>query len=208
MCSSDLRPFDDVGGTALNRRIDRGPLGSAREDGATGQAEQLAPMIARMIAALPGGFAAVDRLAVTVGPGYFTGLRAGLAAARGLALAAKRPLVGITTLAAVAAGVPLEERAGATIVVALDSKRSEAFFQLFSNDLMPAGEPETMAPGAYARKLRDLGGERLVVAGNGTALLGRALDGLGVAWCRSAAAERPDAALLADRKSTRLNSSH
>ena len=51
------------------------------------------------------GFAALDRIAVTTGPGSFTGLRVGLSAARGIALAADKPVVGVTTLTAYAAPV-------------------------------------------------------------------------------------------------------
>src|SRR5882672_12886814 len=68
-----------------------------------GHAEALMPLIARVMkeAGLP--FAALDRIAVTTGPGSFTGLRVGLSAARGIALAAAKPAVGVTTLAAYAA---------------------------------------------------------------------------------------------------------
>src|SRR3569833_864960 len=68
-----------------------------------GHAEALMPLIARVMkeAGLP--FAALDRIAVTTGPGSFTGLRVGLSAARGIALAAGTPVVGVTTLTAYAA---------------------------------------------------------------------------------------------------------
>src|SRR5882672_1570381 len=68
-----------------------------------GHAEALMPLIARVMkeAGLP--FTALDRIAVTTGPGSFTGLRVGLSAARGIALAAGKPAVGVTTLTAFAA---------------------------------------------------------------------------------------------------------
>ena len=65
-----------------------------------GHAEALMPLIERVMVKSDGGFAALDRIAVTVGPGSFTGLRVGIAAARGLALAAGKPAIGLTTLAA------------------------------------------------------------------------------------------------------------
>src|SRR5947209_2932504 len=68
-----------------------------------GHAEALMPLIARVIKASGIGFAGLDRIAVTTGPGSFTGLRVGLSAARGIALAAAKPAVGLTTLAAYAA---------------------------------------------------------------------------------------------------------
>src|ERR1700749_3269007 len=70
-----------------------------------GHAEALMPMIARVMKESDLTFAALDRLAVTSGPGSFTGLRVGLSAARGIALAAGKPVVGITTLSAYAAPV-------------------------------------------------------------------------------------------------------
>src|SRR5260370_39594720 len=63
-----------------------------------GHAEALMPLIARVMKASGVAFAALDRIAVTTGPGSFTGLRVGLSAAPGLALAANKPVVGLTTL--------------------------------------------------------------------------------------------------------------
>jgi tRNA threonylcarbamoyladenosine biosynthesis protein TsaB len=70
---------------------------------ARGHAEALMPLIAAVMEQAAISFAALDRIAVTVGPGSFTGLRVGIAAARGIALATRKPVVGITTLAALAA---------------------------------------------------------------------------------------------------------
>src|SRR6516165_10388792 len=70
-----------------------------------GHAEALMPLVGRVIAQSGIGFADLDRIAVTTGPGSFTGLRVGLSAARGIALAATKPVVGVTTLTAYAAPV-------------------------------------------------------------------------------------------------------
>lgn len=67
-----------------------------------GHAERLAPMAAEAMTAADAAFASIDRIVVTTGPGSFTGLRVGLAFARGLALALARPCVGISTLEALA----------------------------------------------------------------------------------------------------------
>ena len=73
-----------------------------------GHAEALMPLIARVMKASGVGFAALDRIAATTGPGSFTGLRVGLSAARGIALAAGKPVVGVTTLTAFAAPIVSE----------------------------------------------------------------------------------------------------
>ena len=68
-----------------------------------GHAEALAPMVEEAMREAGIAFAALDRLAVTTGPGTFTGQRVGLAFMRGLRLALKMPLIGVTTLEAMAA---------------------------------------------------------------------------------------------------------
>ena len=68
-----------------------------------GHAEALMPMIERMLERAKIDAADLDRIAVTTGPGSFTGLRVGIAAARGIALASGKPAIGLTTLAAFAA---------------------------------------------------------------------------------------------------------
>ncbi|HEV2562120.1 MAG TPA: tRNA (adenosine(37)-N6)-threonylcarbamoyltransferase complex dimerization subunit type 1 TsaB [Rhizomicrobium sp.] len=98
-----------------------------------GHAEALAPMADEAMKASGIGFSALDRLAVTTGPGTFTGQRVGLAFMRGMRLALKRPLTGITTLEAMAAAAM--EEAGTQFAMALhDAKRGEFYFQMCSRD--------------------------------------------------------------------------
>src|SRR5580704_978202 len=73
-----------------------------------GHAEALAPMVQETMREAEIAFADLDRLAVTTGPGTFTGQRVGLAFMRGLRLALKKPLAGITTLDAMAAAAMAE----------------------------------------------------------------------------------------------------
>src|SRR5665213_4149866 len=98
-----------------------------------GHAEALMPLIARVMKASGIGFTALDRIAVTTGPGSFTGLRVGLSAARGIALASGKPAVGLTTLAAYAAPV-VSRDAGHPVLSAVDARHDHVYFQLVSGD--------------------------------------------------------------------------
>jgi tRNA threonylcarbamoyladenosine biosynthesis protein TsaB len=98
-----------------------------------GHAEALMPLIARVIKEAGIGFASLDRIAVTTGPGSFTGLRVGLSAARGIALAANKPVVGLTTLTAYAAPV-VGRNAEQPVVSAIDARHDQVYFQVVSGD--------------------------------------------------------------------------
>ena len=121
---------------------------------AQGQAEALVPMIDAVLTAAHLTVDALDLIAVTVGPGSFTGLRTGLAAARGLALASGKPLAGVTSFAAVADAAAADV-GGAPLVVALESKRSELYLQRFDRHsvgapaLVPANQWPCVVPGEY-----------------------------------------------------------
>src|SRR5215510_13856198 len=80
-----------------------------------GHAEALMPLIARVMDSAAIEFKDLDRIAVTTGPGSFTGLRVGISAARGLALAAGKPAIGLTTLAAFAATIVGQSRSAPVI---------------------------------------------------------------------------------------------
>jgi tRNA threonylcarbamoyladenosine biosynthesis protein TsaB len=105
-----------------------------------GHAEALMPLIARVIRKAGIAFADLDRIAVTTGPGSFTGLRVGLSAARGIALAANRPVVGLTTLSAFAAPVVSlnNER---PVISAIDARHDQVYFQVVGGDGSPLIEP-------------------------------------------------------------------
>ncbi len=98
-----------------------------------GHAEALMPLIARVIKASGVTFTALDRIAATTGPGSFTGLRVGLAAARGIALAAAKPVVGLTTLTAYAAPHVSEDSRRA-IISAIDARHDHVYLQVASGN--------------------------------------------------------------------------
>src|SRR6201997_1014597 len=98
-----------------------------------GHAEALMPLIARVMKQSGVAFAALDRIAVTTGPGSFTGLRVGLSAARGIALAAGKPVVGLTTLTAYAAPI-VSENGPHPVISAIDARHDHVYFQVVSGD--------------------------------------------------------------------------
>jgi tRNA threonylcarbamoyladenosine biosynthesis protein TsaB len=98
-----------------------------------GHAEALMPLIGRVIRQAGIAFAALDRIAVTTGPGSFTGLRVGLSAARGIGLAADKPVVGLSTLTAYAAPV-VGQNAAQPVISAIDARHDHVYFQMVSGD--------------------------------------------------------------------------
>jgi len=98
-----------------------------------GHAEALMPLIGRVIMQSGVTFADLDRIVVTTGPGSFTGLRVGLSAARGIALAANKPVVGVTTLTAYAA--PVVSQSGENPVIsAIDARHDQVYLQVVSGN--------------------------------------------------------------------------
>lgn len=108
-----------------------------------GHAEILIPLIQETMREAEITFGALDLIATTIGPGGFTGLRIGLASARALALAATIPIIGVTTLEAVARAQPTRNM---PTLICLDSKREDVYLQLFDGDNTPMTAPAAMLP--------------------------------------------------------------
>jgi len=132
-----------------------------------GHAEALMPLIARVMKASGVGFAALDRIAVTTGPGSFTGLRVGLSAARGIALAAGKPVVGLTTLAAYAAPI-VTDNGEHPIISAIDARHDHVYFQAVSGGGSSLIRPR-VAPIVEALAAAKFGAPHLV--GNAASIL-------------------------------------
>jgi tRNA threonylcarbamoyladenosine biosynthesis protein TsaB len=132
-----------------------------------GHAEALMPLIARVMKSSGTAFTALDRIAVTTGPGSFTGLRVGLSAARGIALAADKPAVGLTTLTAYAAPV-VAENGEHPIISAVDARHGQVYFQAVSGDGSPLIRPK-LAPIEEALEAAKYGAPHLV--GNAAKIL-------------------------------------
>lgn len=156
-----------------------------------GHAEALMPMIVDALAEAGLAWGDLDLVATTVGPGSFTGLRVGLAAARGIALAAGIPAFGATTLETLAAGLDEETRAGAPVAAALDARRGEIYLQLFDAAGAPASAAVAVAPGEAA-----LPAGPLVLVGDGAQAV-LAAQGPRPGWRLVDAPAAPDAVPLA-----------
>ena len=133
-----------------------------------GHAEALMPLIARVMEEASIGFDSLDRIAATTGPGSFTGLRVGLSAARGIALAAGKPAVGVTTLAAYAAPV-VSEGGEHPIISAIDARHDHVYLQVVSGNGGALVTPR-VAPIAEALEAARFGAPYLV--GNAAKILG------------------------------------
>lgn len=118
-CSAAI--FDSEGETLL---------ASESQIMARGHAEALMPILAAVKEQSGISYAQLDRIAVSVGPGSFTGLRVGIAAARGIALAIHKPAIGITTLQALAAPYIAADPT-TPVAAAIDGRHRHVYFQLF-----------------------------------------------------------------------------
>ncbi|MFN3635747.1 MAG: tRNA (adenosine(37)-N6)-threonylcarbamoyltransferase complex dimerization subunit type 1 TsaB [Rhizobium rhizophilum] len=139
-------------------------LGSVSETIGRGHAERLMAMIDEALAEAKLTLTDIDRIGVTVGPGSFTGIRVGVAAARGLSLALDRECVGISTLAVLA------EAAGSAVrpvLAGINAHRDEVYAQSFENG-EPRGEPQLLQLDDYLARADAPG---LVLVGSASALV-------------------------------------
>lgn len=164
-CSVAVVDFPD--GTvraSLSRAMDRG------------HAEALLPMVAEAVGALEGGFAGLNRIVTTVGPGSFTGLRVALAAARSFGLALEIPVVGVSCLTAYAA--PLIAAGTRTVIAsAIDARHGSVFFESYWLDGRRALQPQVLTAAEAAHSLR---GGRSRIVGTGAVLVAEAAMAAGI----------------------------
>jgi tRNA threonylcarbamoyladenosine biosynthesis protein TsaB len=140
-----------------------------------GHAEALAPMVEAAMKESGIAFAALDRLAVTTGPGTFTGQRVGIAYMRALRIALKRPLVGVTSLGAMARQA-LYESDRDVAAAAHDARRDEVYLEI-ADRALTRQEPAIMPLSEALERLAPLARqERLVVVGTAAARLADQLN--------------------------------
>jgi tRNA threonylcarbamoyladenosine biosynthesis protein TsaB len=153
-----------------------------------GHAEALLPLLQRVMQAAGLTFPDIDRIAVTTGPGSFTGLRVGIAAARGIALAADKPAVGVSTLSAYAAPhVADDERF--PVVAAIDARHSHVYLQVFA----PGGRSFTAPRLAPLHEAVKAAAETSsCIAGSAARLVAEALSARGLTPVAVDASPAPD----------------
>ncbi|MGL5445826.1 MAG: tRNA (adenosine(37)-N6)-threonylcarbamoyltransferase complex dimerization subunit type 1 TsaB [Rhabdaerophilum sp.] len=142
-----------------------------RSEMVRGHAEALVPMAGRVLDKAGLSFHSIDRFAATIGPGSFTGIRIGIAAARAFGLAHRKPVVGVSTLAAYAAPVLFggEKR---PVAAAVDARHGMIFYQLTGADGRQIAGPGLFSLADAARKV---GSGAVIVTGDAAELLARAM---------------------------------
>jgi tRNA threonylcarbamoyladenosine biosynthesis protein TsaB len=146
---------------------DERTLATASEIMTRGHQERLAPMVREVMARSGLGFAALDRIAVTVGPGSFTGLRVGLAFAKGLALALDRPCVGVSVLEALGRGPGRSD----FVVACVDARRGQVYLQVFSDGRAVMAPDVLPIETAVARIIKLCSARPVTLVGSGALLL-------------------------------------
>jgi tRNA threonylcarbamoyladenosine biosynthesis protein TsaB len=152
---------------------DEETLAHAHRAMARGHAEALAPMVESLMREARLGFAALDRIGVTTGPGTFTGQRVGLAFARGLRLALNRPAIGVTTLDVMAEEALDKQQARWALAVA-DAKRDEVYLGARSakGEILLAPELiATQSVAAHVATLAKIHGPLFALAGTAAEFL-------------------------------------
>jgi tRNA threonylcarbamoyladenosine biosynthesis protein TsaB len=153
-----------------------------------GQAEALLPLVDKVMREAGQAPAALDLVVATVGPGSFTGIRAGLAATRGIALATGARLLGVTSFDAVAVGAAHSNCPETRfLLVALESRREDLYVQFFDPHGDALREPAAIMPFMLREAVAaTIGANPLLVAGDAAQRAAPAL------------AQRPDTAVLKD----------
>jgi tRNA threonylcarbamoyladenosine biosynthesis protein TsaB len=141
---------------------------------ARGHQERLAPMAQEVMADAALGFDRLERVGATVGPGSFTGLRVGVAFAKGLGSALGVPAVGVGSLEALAAA------ASGLVAAAIDARRDQLYLQVFEGGAALMA-PDVLPIGVAAARLIELAQSRpLTLVGSGAPLLAEAAPGAAV----------------------------
>ena len=153
-------------------------LAEEREYMARGHAAALIPMVDRVVLAANESLSAIGIVGVVAGPGSFTGLRAGIAAAHGFALASRARAVGVSAFEAVALRALEDTGRSASVLCVLETRRSDYFAQGFGVDGTALTAASVMTSGEIGERLSRGG---CILAGNAALRLVSELSRAGIA---------------------------
>lgn len=152
-------------------------LGSLAHEEPSAHAERVLALVERLLSEVGWNRTSIERVAVGIGPGSFTGLRVGIALAQGMALGLGCPIVGVGSLTALASSAPTTERR--TRVPVLDARRGELFLAAYDADGRERRAPDAVPLAAVAALLAELGGPGdLVLIGEAARLVGVGYEAL------------------------------
>jgi tRNA threonylcarbamoyladenosine biosynthesis protein TsaB len=156
-----------------------------------GHATRLLAMAAELLAGAGLQWRELDRIAVGVGPGTFTGLRVGVATARGLAQSLSLELAGVSSLSALAApALAQQDDVQARVLAVIDARRGEVFAAVYEageEEPAPLSAPRALPPQELAALVADLGGgdagaaAKLLAVGDGAVRYREQLEAAGIA---------------------------
>ena len=157
------------------------PLACSWQSTGLTHSRTLMPMVEAMLHNSVLTLAGIDGIAVAAGPGSFTGLRIGIAAAKGLAWAAEKPCIPVSTLLAMA--MPLSHWEGARIVCAMDARRQQIYNAIFTveeGSLIRRAEDRAIALSSVAAELKETDRRPTLIVGDGAVLCRDFLEGEGI----------------------------
>ncbi|NIX75542.1 tRNA (adenosine(37)-N6)-threonylcarbamoyltransferase complex dimerization subunit type 1 TsaB [Microvirga terricola] len=169
------------------------PLASESIAMERGHAEALLPLLDRLSSKVEGGFDSLGRVAVTVGPGSYTGLRVGISAARGIGLALGIPVIGVATLSAYLAPLMAGNQRG-LFTAAIDAKHGHMYIQAIAFGGRTIIPPSLMN---YRDALRLLGSGPLLITGSAAPILAAEARANGIEAIVSDTPHAPDIAWVA-----------
>ena len=156
-----LRDFDDEANVCLRTVVDLTAVDDPPAGGRPGHAQRLLALIHDLLEQAGGGWEEIDRIAVGLGPGTFTGLRIGIATAQALARSSGTPLVGVSTLRSLECAALAPLASPRPVLAVIDARRGEAF-------AAGAGlSPAVLTPVALGVAARERAGSELLAVGDG-----------------------------------------
>jgi tRNA threonylcarbamoyladenosine biosynthesis protein TsaB len=171
-----LRDLDDAVNVCLREVVDLTAVDHPPTGARPGHAQRLLVLIHDLLEQSGAGWEEIDRIAVGIGPGTFTGLRIGIATAQALAAATGTPLVGVSTLESLAQGALARQDKPRPVLAVIDARRGEAFAG--GAGLAPCVlTPEAL--GEVARSIPARPGDGVVAVGDGAVKFRELLEGAG-----------------------------